>query len=296
MPEIIESSVFATIPDSLRASVADPRSGSARRNSLEGPSFDRDGNLWCVDTRLGRLHRISPAGHWEMALEYDGAPNGLKFHQDGRAFIADRRRGLVVFDPASGKVETLVGGPAPGESFKGLNDLVFHSTGDVCFTDQGRTGLQDPSGRVFRYSPATGKLDCLIANAPSPNGLVFDRRETALFVAVTRANAIWRIATADPTEQLRTGLFVQLPSAGPDGLALDEDGNLAVAHPTAGVVRLYSRYAEELAIVKTCKGRGTANIAYGGEDNRNIYITEQESSCILVARMPKPGKRMFSHL
>jgi gluconolactonase len=293
MPEVIETTVFATLPENLRAGVADPRSGSARRNSLEGPSFDRAGNLWCVDTRLGRLHRISPSGHWEMALEYDGAPNGLKFHKDGRAFIADRRRGLVVFDPSSGQVETLVAGPAPGESFKGLNDLVFHTNGDVCFTDQGRTGLQDPTGCVYRYS-AAGTLDCLIRNAPSPNGLVFDRRETALFVAVTRANAIWRIATHDPTEQLRTGLFVQLPSAGPDGLALDEDGNLAVAHPTAGVIRLYNRYAEELAIVRTCKGRSTVNIAYGGEDNERLFITEAESSTILVARMPKPGKRMFS--
>ncbi len=294
-PELIETSVFASLPDSLRAQVADPRRGDARRNSLEGPSFDRDGNLWCVDTRLGRLHRISPAGKWELALEYDGAPNGLKFHQDGRAFIADRRRGLVVFNPSTGQVETLVSGPAPGESFKGLNDLVFHSNGDVCFTDQGRTGLQDPTGRVFRYT-AAGRLECLISNAPSPNGLVFDKRETALFVAVTRANAVWRIATQDPTEKLRTGLFVQLPSAGPDGLALDEDGNLAVAHPTAGVVRLYNRYAELLAVVKTCKGRSTVNIAYGGADNRSLFITEAETSTILVARMPKPGKRMFSHL
>lgn len=293
-PDLIETRVFARLPDSLRVTVADPRRGDAKRNSLEGPSFDRDGNLWCVDTRLGRLHRITPAGRWEMAVEYDGAPNGLKFHRDGRAFIADRRNGLVVFDPSTGKVETLVGGPAPGEKFKGLNDLVFHRNGDVCFTDQGRTGLQDPTGRVFRYSSA-GKLDCLIGNVPSPNGLVFDKREHALFVAVTRANAVWRIATGDPTEQNRTGLFVQLPSAGPDGLALDMDGNLAVAHPTAGVIRLYNRYAELLAVVKSCAGRMTVNIAYGGEDNRDLFITEAETSQILIARMPKPGKPMFSH-
>jgi gluconolactonase len=293
-PDIIETKVFATLPDSLRANVADPRRGDAKRNSLEGPSFDRDGNLWCVDTRLGRLHRISPSGKWELAFEYDGMPNGLKIHRDGRIFIADRRNGLVMHDPSKGTVETLVSGPAPGESFKGLNDLVIHSSGDICFTDQGRTGLQDPTGRVFRYTVA-GELQCLIGNAPSPNGLVFDRREQALFVAVTRANAVWRIATADPTERNRTGLFVQLPSAGPDGLALDEKGNLAVAHPTAGVIRLYNRYAEPLVIAKTCGGRMTANIAYGGEDNCSLFITEQETSSILVCRMPVPGRLMHSH-
>ena len=125
---------------------------------------------------------------------------------------------------------------------------------------------------MFRYT-AAGELQCLIANAPSPNGLVFDRREQALFVAITRANTVWRIATGDPTEQNRTGLFVQLPSAGPDGLALDAKGNLAVAHPTAGVIRLYNRYAELLAVARTCAGRMTVNIAYGGEDNRSLFIT-----------------------
>lgn len=293
-PQVIETTVFATLPDSFRVQATDPRRGDARRNSLEGPSFDRDGNLWCVDTRLGRLYRISPSGGWEVALEYDGAPNGLKIHRDGRVFIADRRNGLVLFDPSKGSVEVLVVGPAPGERFKGLNDLVIHSNGDICFTDQGRTGLQDPTGRVFRYT-AEGALHCLIGNAPSPNGLVFDRREQALFVAVTRANAVWRIATGDPTEQNRTGLFVQLPSAGPDGLALDEEGNLAVAHPTVGVIRLYNRYAEPLAIVRSCRGRMTVNIAYGGDENRSLFITEAETSSILVARMPVPGRWMHSH-
>lgn len=293
-PQVIETTVFATLPDSLRVDAKDPRRGDAKRNSLEGPSFDRDGNLWCVDTRLGRLYRISPSGRWEVAVEYDGMPNGLKIHRDGRIFLADRRNGLVLFDPAKGSVETLVSGPAPGERFKGLNDLVIHSNGDICFTDQGRTGLQDPTGRVFRYT-AAGDLQCLIGNAPSPNGLVFDRREQALFVAVTRANAVWRIATGDPTEQNRTGLFVQLPSAGPDGLALDDDGNLAVAHPTAGVIRLYSRYAELICLARTCRGRMTVNIAYGGDDNRSLFITEAETSSILVARMPVPGRRMVSH-
>ena len=39
----------------------------------------------------------------------------------------------------------------------------------------------------------------------------------------------------------------------------------------------------------------TVNIAYGGEDNRSLLITEAETSSILVARMPTPGKPMFSH-
>lgn len=57
------------------------------------------------------------------------------------------------------------------ESFHGCNDLVFASNGDLYFTDQGQSGLHQPDGRVFRYT-AAGKLECLLSNGPSPNGLL----------------------------------------------------------------------------------------------------------------------------
>ena len=78
------------------------------------------------------------------------------------------------------------------ERFKAVNDLFFASNGDLYFTDQGLTGLHDPTGRVFRVR-AGGQIDCLLDNIPSPNGLVLDPSETILYVAVTRANAIWRV-------------------------------------------------------------------------------------------------------
>ena len=59
------------------------------------------------------------------------------------------------------------------ESFKGCNDLHIASNGDIYFTDQGQTGLHDPTGRVYRLSPG-GRLDCLIDTGISPNGLVLD--------------------------------------------------------------------------------------------------------------------------
>ena len=79
------------------------------------------------------------------------------------------------------------------ESFKGCNDLHIASNGDIYFTDQGQTGLHDPTGRVYRLS-RPGRLDCLIDTGISPNGLVLDPAETVLFVAMTRDNAVWRDA------------------------------------------------------------------------------------------------------
>jgi gluconolactonase len=286
-PTVLETEVFTTLPDTLVKRV-----DGKPRNFLEGPSFDRAGSLLCVDVQAGRAYRISPQGSWEVLAEYDGVPNGLKVHPDGRVFIADRKRGIMVIDPEKATLDCLLAGPKAGESFLGLNDLIFAANGDLYFTDQGRTGLQSPTGRVWRYS-AAGDLTCLLDNAPSPNGLVLNVRETALYVAVTRANAIWRMELDDPAR--RTGLFVQLSAAGPDGLALDARGNVVVAHPTVGAVWVFDRIGAPLYYLKSCAKEMTTNIAYGGEGNRTLFITESRSCSILMAKLPVPGKAMFSH-
>ena len=282
------SEVFSRIPDHLSK-----RANGLRAGFLEGPSVDRNGNLLCVDIQAGRVYRISLDKHWDILVEYDGAPNGLKLHKDGRAFIADRKNGLMVLDTETGQIENLLSGPKTGEKFKGLNDLHFASNGDLYFTDQGRTGLQDPSGHVYRLT-ATGSLETIVSNAPSPNGLVLSKRENALYVAVTRANAVWRIDLDDTAR--RAGLFAQLPCAGPDGVALDDNGNVIIAHPTLGGVWVYSRIGLPLHFVATSAGEMTTNIAYGGIDNKTLFITESKTGSILSARMPVAGRRMFSHM
>jgi gluconolactonase len=87
---------------------------------LEGPSFDRAGNLYCVDIAHGRIFRTSPTGEVNVVTEYDGEPNGLKIHKDGRIFIADYKNGIMTVDLASGKV-TPVLERARLERFRGVN-------------------------------------------------------------------------------------------------------------------------------------------------------------------------------
>jgi gluconolactonase len=292
-PKIIETEIFTTLPDKIRDTAKTPASKRKRRTFLEGPSFDRAGNLYCTDIPMGRVYRISPRGEWEIVVEYDGEPNGLKIDREGRIFIADHRNGILLLDEKAGKVVPFLEGPGK-QRFKGVNDLIFARNGDLYFTDQGQTGLHDPTGCVYRYTPS-GRLDCLIDTIPSPNGLVFNVRETSLFVAVTRANSVWRIPLDESGVISKVGLFVQLFSAGPDGLALDEEGNVAVTHPGLGIVWLFSKRGVPLYQVNSRAGEMTTNLAYGGEDRKTLYIVDSAKGNILTARMPVAGKPMYSH-
>src|SRR5262249_24674716 len=118
---------------------------------LEGPSFDRDGNLYVSDIPWGRVFRINPHGEWDLVVEYDGEPNGTAVRADGKVLVADMKNGLMLLDPGSGSISEFVG-RAGIEGFKGLSDLVCAKNGDVYFTDQGLSGMHDPTGRLFRLS------------------------------------------------------------------------------------------------------------------------------------------------
>ena len=143
--ETIPSKVFTRMPDRFRALKrtlwADYNKGGAEVDSfLEGPSFDRSGNLYVTDIPHGRVFRIDRAGAWTLLAEYDGWPNGLKITGDGRIVITDYKLGLVELDAASGKVSPRYT-HIRSEGFKGVNDLVIARDGDIYFTDQGQTGM-----------------------------------------------------------------------------------------------------------------------------------------------------------
>ena len=247
-----------------------------------------------MDIPFGRIFRISPQANWDLVIEYEGEPNGLKIHKDGRIFIADYRNGLMLLDARSGRIMSLVSG-YNGERFKGLNDLVFASNGDLYFTDQGQTGLNDPTGRVYRLR-AQGRLELIADNIPSPNGLVLNGKESILYLAVTRANAVWRLPLLPDGTVSRMGVFIQLSGGrGPDGLAIDESDGLAVAHPDMGAVWVCNHRGEPLFRIQSPRSDIVTNCAYGGPDRKTLYIVDSVGGCVLAAQLPTAGRPMYSH-
>ena len=302
-PAIKQTEVWTRLPDEFRIRETEPEWGRGNRpgatidSFLEGPSFDRDGNLYVTDIPYGRVFRISPDRAWSLIAEYDGWPNGLKIHRDGRIFITDYKFGVMELDPLNGSVTPYLTS-RKSESFRGLNDLFFDARGGMYFTDQGQTGMHDPTGRVYRHDMSTGALDLLVATAPSPNGLVMNVAEDLLYVAVTRGNGVWRVPIHPDGGTSKVSIFTSLAggNSGADGMALDESGRLFVCDAGNGCVWVFTEDAEPVYRITACtQGRATTNLAFGGPGNKEVYITESSTGTILRATLDTPGKAMFSH-
>jgi gluconolactonase len=299
--EKIEVRPFSAMPAKFRkkrrTAWSDPNRAWAQVDSfLEGPSFDRRGNLWCVDIPFGRVFRIDPKGGWELAAQYDGWPNGLKIHKDGRIFIADYKKGLLQLDAKSGKIQPVLE-TAFSESFKGLNDLHFADNGDLYFTDQGQSGVADPSGRVWRLRGGldgkAGELQRLVQNAPSPNGITLNGKNSQVYVAITRSQQIWRLPLMQGGTPSKTGVAIQLSGghAGPDGIEMDAEDGLLVCHLGVGIWRFDANCLPTHLAHAGKKHRLMTNIAF---KEKTLYITDSINGEILTAQMPVAGKKMFS--
>ena len=215
-------------------------------------------------------------------VEYDGWPNGLKVRSDGRIFVADYRHGIMELDAKAGRMLPVLTA-RNSESFRGCNDLHLASNGDLYFTDQGQTGLHDPTGRVYRLS-SSGRLDCLLDTGISPNGLVLDPAERVLFVAMTRDNAVWRLPLMKDGGVAKVGRFCStFGASGPDGLTMDSAGRLFVAHASLGHVFVFAPNGEWIARIKSCAGPTCTNVAIGGANRDRLYVTESVTGTVLVA-------------
>ena len=302
-PQRIQAQLLTRLPDAFRQPtrtdwVDANKPGHILDSFLEGPSFDRASNLYVTDIPYGRIFRITPALEWQLVVQYDGWPNGSAIHADGSLWITDYRRGILRLDVnASNPAPTTLLGHRNSESFKGVNDLTFDAKGNCYFTDQGQTGLHDPTGRVYRWGQEAhnhGKLDLLISNAPSPNGLALSADASALFVAVTRANQVWRGPLLPDGSVSKVGALQTFwGTSGPDGMALDGAGRLVVAHASLGAFVL-APSGEVTHVIETPSQGGVTNVAFR-PGTAQLVMTDSQNGNLLEATLPAAGLPLFSH-
>ena len=290
----------------------------------EGPVLMPDGVIVLGEIGAGRLTRISMDGQKSVIAETGGGPNGLALGADGMLYVCnnggfswDRTGGqwrpvgkapdnaggsIQRVDPHTGKVFILYTccGDVP---LSAPNDIVFDRHGGFYFTDHGhRQGRKVDFGAVY-YAKADGSHICEVAYPLlGPNGIGLSPDHSVLYVAETSSGRLWswrieepgKLAKADwpsPTGgDLAAGLacFQRY-----DSLAVEENGNIAIATLRFGGVVVVSPAGEEIERIRT-PDPYTTNLCFGGADRRTAFITLSGSGRLVRMPWARPGLALAS--
>lgn len=291
LPRDLRAGLLTRLPESLHHR-GDPtdwvrvtRPGQRLHSFLEGPCIGADGTLWLVDVPYGRIFAIAPSGEWTLAHAYPGEPHGLARLPDGSLAVTDYRQGVLRFDPVAGTLAPIVA-RTNTEAFRGLGDITRGPDGSLWFTDPGRSSLTDPTGRLFRLRPGQHAAQPVLVNVPYPNGVALSPDGRFVYLAVTRANAVWRLMADAPDPLLpMAGVFLSLSGGlGPDGLAVDRHGRIAIAQAQAGRALLFDRLGDPLARIRLPEGLWTTSVAFT-PDGDALLIVEAETASIYRAEL-----------
>jgi len=243
----------------------------------EGPAWHPDGYLLFSDIPGNIIHKWLSDGGVETFRSPSGHANGLTFDRHGRLIACEHSNRRVSRTEPDGTIVTLVS-EYNGSRLGSPNDAVVKSDGSIYFTDLYGSGVglgiptdtqELPFNGVFRLSPDGETLELLEADIHTPNGLAFSPDERVLYVADIMNGTVYAFDVQPDGLLANRRVFTHL-SGYPDGMTVDMRGNLYVTDSMLGV-QVYDSEGMHLGGIVTPEP--PANCAFGGADNRTLFIT-----------------------
>jgi len=260
----------------------------------EGPIWDwRTGSLCWVDIEGFAVHRYDPETRNHKIIDVGQYVGSIAIRRSG-GLIAALKSGFASLDPDTGEIENIA-------------DAESHLPGNR-FND----GKCDPAGRFWAGSLALdekerdGKanlyyldVDCSVhlmkSGVTISNGLAWTRDERTMYYIDSQTQRVVAYdydSISGDISHPRTVIEVNALEKGwPDGMAIDEEGMLWVAHWDGGhVCRWNPHTGAELAEIRVPVSRPTSSV-FGGEDFDTLYITTARTGLEpeMLARQPLAG-------
>ncbi len=278
-------------------------SGEVKRTEIarladytEGVVVDRRGDLYI--SHAESISKVTPSGRvtpWSTTP----SPNGHKILADGTHLVCDRTGAVFQLD-ADGKLLRTAARPSAG-----ANDLTVDAANGGFYFTSPYGSKEEPIGKVY-YVDRNGVQMIAAAGLRYPNGLALRPDGRTLLVGESSANRITAFDVTAPGKLGEPREFALMPHRErfdpkrhdegpmPDGMTLDEAGNLYVANYGAGEVQVFDPAGKHLRSLPG-SGKFTSNVAFAGPEMNQLYLTgsvgpTQQTTGLLV-RLDLPGVR-----
>ena len=293
-----------TYPPISASAIGTPVLVSSQFYFTEGPVWDPSTNvLYFTDINaqqngqiVGAIYRLTPPNTIDVFLEPSGSCDGIGLDPQGNIIAAgfasrdawrlSSSKSMQIFSPCSGGAGTCF----MGQEINTPDDVTARSDGVIYFTDptfasggQGFPSLALTLGFQGVYRVTTdGMLHVEDKTTSGPNGINLSPDEKIMYVAYTGANQVYKFDVAADGSLSNKVLFASANLA--DSMCVDAGGNVYVG--TSGGLAVFNPAGQ---MVKTISpgGQIVTNCAFGGMDQKTLYITSRSSSTLVGA--PGPG-------
>lgn len=286
------------------AEAVQPISSDVAFESLEGPLWVAPrGVLLFSDVveqngTAAKIYRYDPLKRTFSVEPYPASPtstNGLGVDREGNLLVCERWNGALV-RIADGRRTVLADRFPSGDAgalLSAPNDIVVRTDGNIYFTDTVWGAKPGPHAAqaVYRIAP-DGTVT--VADAVSmPNGVALSPDGRTLYVGSDAQNRVWKLQV-DPAGAVGPATLLidstHVPAGQfkvPDGICIDDDGDLYVANNDDSVKAIevftpQGRYLGDIVLPDR-----PSNCTFGGADRRTLYITTLHA--IYTARAATPG-------
>jgi gluconolactonase len=262
-----------------------------------------DGSVIVVELNGRRITRCWN-GRNETICETGGGPNGAAIGPDGALWICNSG-GIGASGPGSeGRIERVnlatgklerVYESCDGIALEAPNDLVFDAGGRLWFTDFGtlRMGEQGMTGKecggLYSCAPDGASITAIRRGALSYNGIGLSPDQRHVYVADTLSARVYLYDTRVEKQAPRY-IATATGDLGFDSLAVTAAGNICVATIFDGGIATVTPEGQVSRL--SLPDEYVTNIAFGGEDMRNAYITLSTSGRLIRMRWDEPGLKL----
>jgi len=254
-------------------------------NNIEGPAFDKNGNLYVVNFQKdGTIGLVKPDGTVELfvTLPEGSTANAIQFDSKGNMYLADfTGHNVLKVDMKTKKIDVYV----HNSSFNQPNDLCINKKDQLFASDP---NWQGGKGKLWRIDKG-GKAVLLNDQMGTTNGIALSPDEKTLYVNESVQRKIWSFTVDKKGNLSNKTLFAEFQDFGFDGMKCDNQGNLYVARYGKGVIAVLDSNGKLIREVEL-KGKRCSNLVFGGLNGKLVFVTLQDRKGMEKFRNDIPGK------
>lgn len=257
----------------------------------EGAIWDyKTGELMWIDINGKIVNFYNPKTGFNKAM-FTGQMIGTVVPEDNGNVLVALEQGIYDFDPATGTKKRIVD-PEEDIPDNRFNDGKCDPSGRFWAGTMSTTNKKE-AGALYRLD-ADSSIHKMIDKVSISNGIVWNSDATKMYYIDTPTQKVMKYDFDNATGEIsnpQIAVEVAPELGSPDGMTIDEDGNLWVALWSGSAVGCWNPESGELIRKIEVPAKNVTSCAFGDDDLGTLYITtaRTETSDEELEKYPQAG-------